>query len=126
MEQATLNLKRFPKNKAPMMFHEQVGEGDLDGAKFTVIRDVTAGGFHMQVKMGEEVVAFNIYEIITQIVTGETPKPKYEDGRPCCTDIFLVHVKEHEEDHYALEQRIDDWLHGAWDDALEGLPPLPE
>lgn len=47
-----------------------------------------------------------------------------EDGRPCNTDIFLMHIMAHESDHYDLRHRIKSWIEGAWDEALEYLPEL--
>jgi hypothetical protein len=192
-----IELKSYAKDKAPLFFHEKVGDGDYNGEPFEVIRDCH-GGFKTHVRMGEDTIEFNVYDIIEQIVSGEvaiidaitvdilpmemsgdrkdyyvritrgnitydvnkhgndfynralyerdmlryaliggskpdlmadiygdTVKPVLDDGRPCCTDIFLVHVKEYEDDHWDLQQRIDDWLHGAWDEALKGLPALP-
>lgn len=56
--------------------------------------------------------------------TSPSAAPEVGDGRPCATDIFLVHILEHEDDHYDLRDRLKDWVEGAWDDALEGLPDL--
>jgi len=54
---------------------------------------------------------------------GLTPKEP-SDGRPCNTDVFLVHLLEHEHDNYDLRDRIQDWIEGDWDGALKGLPPM--
>lgn len=197
--QIVMELKRYARDKAPMFFHQKVGDGDYKGKPFEVIQGVDGATFHYHVRMDDKsVVAFNAYDVIEQIVTGDiaipdaitvdiltmtmsgdrkdyyvrithgnitydvskyggdyynralyerdmlryalcggkkpdlmddkyadTVEPTPDDGRPCCTDIFLVHVKAHVDDHYDLEERIDHWLHGAWDDALEGLPALP-
>lgn len=46
------------------------------------------------------------------------------DGRPCNTDLFLVHVTEHEDDHWDLRERLKSWIEGDWDEALADLPPM--
>ena len=46
------------------------------------------------------------------------------DTRPCHTDLFLLHIGVHEDDHYDYRERIKDWLEGDWDTALDGLPPM--
>ena len=51
---------------------------------------------------------------------------KADDGRPCNTDVFLVHMMQHEDDHFDRAARIRDWLEGDWDAALEDLPKLPK
>lgn len=123
IETAMVPIKRYPDGKgAPLFFHERVGEGDYKGETFEVIRGVDGACFQMHVRMKDETVAFNIYDVVQQIVTGE--QPPAADGRPCNTDLFLVHVKKYEDDHFDLEQRIDDWLHGDWNAALDGLPDL--
>ena len=43
------------------------------------------------------------------------------DGRPCSTDEFLVSLYDQVDDHYDRDAAINDWLHGDWDGALEGL-----
>lgn len=47
-------------------------------------------------------------------------------GRPCNTDIFLVHIMQHEGDHWNLRDRVRDWIEGDWDAALEGLPEIKQ
>jgi hypothetical protein len=47
-----------------------------------------------------------------------------DDGRPCPTDLFLVHIEAHETDHYDYRARVKDWIEGDWEAALADLPPL--
>ena len=46
------------------------------------------------------------------------------DGRPCNTDVFIAHVLQHDDDAHGIIIRLKDWVEGAWDSALDELPPV--
>lgn len=44
-----------------------------------------------------------------------------DDGRPCATDIFLAAASEQLDDKWDFYEAVQDWLHGDWEGALEGV-----
>ncbi|MCG7629039.1 hypothetical protein MHM88_14605 [Epibacterium sp. MM17-32] len=61
-----LNGAVVPKNEAPMMFHEQIAFGSVGEEEFVVRRGVNS--LHMQIEMGDQVVTFNIADMIEPVV----------------------------------------------------------
>lgn len=61
-----LNGAVAPKNEAPMMLHEQIASGSVGEEEFVVRRGVAS--LHMQIEMGDQVVTFNIADMIEPVV----------------------------------------------------------
>jgi hypothetical protein len=55
----------------------------------------------------------------------DQPTPTLEDaladGRPCATDVFLKVLFDAVDDHHDRSYAINEWLHGDWQAATEGL-----